>query len=324
MITIKRLISIKVILTLIFVSVNALKARLGDAELFFALHKNDLAHANKVYSGANLKQEECHYDQSRAVGPPGPPGPPGPDGSAGAIGPFGPPGPVGPAGAAGSAGISGPIGPDGPVGSEGPAGPAGPTGPTGPAGAAGPDGPTGPVGPTGPIGPVGPPGPNGVIGPIGPAGSVGPVGPAGPTGPAGPSGPNVITEFIYAYLPFTVDVSSGANIKFTDESSSGSFLLSMGGIINILVSGVFSLTYKLNTSSPNQFAAYLNGVLVPGSLYGVSTPDSRNIGQVIFAATAGSIVTIRNVSIGAPVFLRDNVGGTQTNIVASVVITKIA
>lgn len=160
---------------------------------------------------------------------------------------------------------------------------------------------------------------------IGPAGPVGPasdvVGPVGPS-PAGPSG---LGGSIYLYKTGGQTLAPEAEITFSNLINSGPFLFVPGeSIITLLATGIYELTFSVTALQPNQFAVFLNGAPVPGSIYGMAARNSQNKGQVIFSAAIGSQVTIRNHSSVGFVTLLLPAGGIQNSIPASVVITKIA
>jgi hypothetical protein len=70
-------------------------------------------------------------------------------------------------------------------------------------------------------------------------------------------------------------------------------------------------------------ALFVNGALVPGTVYGSGAGTQPSIGQGIFAVTAGDVLTLRNHTSAAAVGLQTLAGGTQTNANASVAIEKL-
>ena len=79
----------------------------------------------------------------------------------------------------------------------------------------------------------------------------------------------------------------------------------------------------MSGTEPNQFALFLNGTVVPGTVYGSGAGTQQNNGQAIFTIAAGDALTLRNHSSAAAVGLASVVGGTQANVNASVVIKKL-
>lgn len=248
------------------------------------------------------------------------------DGTAwGCIDPTGATGPAGPAGATGATGATGPAGPAGVTGA---AGPAGATGATGAAGANGATGATGAAGATGPAGPAGPAGANGVTGAAGTngaTGATGAAGPAGETGATGPQGPAMVAEFAYIYstsaqiVPLETDVNFEANGAAT---SGISHQLGTSSIV-IALAGIYDIAFSVSAVEPNQFALFLNGAPVPGSLYGSGAGTQQTTGHVILVLGAGDIVTLRNHTSSTAVTLQTLAGGTQTNVNASILIRKL-
>ena len=81
--------------------------------------------------------------------------------------------------------------------------------------------------------------------------------------------------------------------------------------------------FIINGEVANQFALFQNGVVVPGSIYGTVGTSESNAGMTMISAAAGDILRVRNhTSIGS-VILDNTVGGSQTNISASIMIIRI-
>ena len=79
----------------------------------------------------------------------------------------------------------------------------------------------------------------------------------------------------------------------------------------------------MSGTEPNQFALFLNGSPVPGTVYGSGAGTQQNNGQAIFTIAAGDVLTLRNHSSAAAVGLASLIGGTQANVNASIVIKKL-
>lgn len=258
-------------------------------------------------------------------GKPGCEGPRGPHGARGAAGPTGPAGPIGPAGPEGDRGSPGATGGPGPAGPAGPAGANGAPGAVGPAGPAGAEGPTGPAGEVGPQGEPGAAGPAGPVGASGAAGQTGALGATGPTGPAGPPGPAASLEYIYVYNLALQTIAIAANIPFSNTGLNSGFTHVAGGAqVTVNSAGVFEASFTVSGVEPNQFALFLDGVVIPGSIYGSGAGTQINNGFVIFAASAGSVITVQNYSSASAVTLQTLAGGTQSNSNASLKIIKLS
>jgi hypothetical protein len=94
--------------------------------------------------------------------------------------------------------------------------------------------------------------------------------------------------------------------------------------ITLNAAGVYLVIFSVSGVEPSQFAAFLGGVLIPGSIYGSGAGTQITTGQIIFSAAAGSILTITNHTSAAAVTLQSLAGGTQANSNASVTIIKLA
>lgn len=262
---------------------------------------------------------------------------PGPQGPQGIQGMQGPMGLQGPAGSDGKPGSLGPMGPQGQQGVKGDLGPMGPTGPQGPAGAMGLQGsmgPTGQQGVPGQQGPSGSDGAQGVQGPAGPQGSMGPQGIQGLQGVPGKDCPESECcdrwANVYASLAQVIGAynSPSDSVLFDQQNqvSVGDFDLSLMGStgdVKFLKHGVYQIQWQLQARIvppvpvpvPSwSFGLWVNGVLVPGSIYSGYTQAPgddacHSTGDVIVEVKAGDMLRLRNTSVTA-VNLNPNITGS--------------
>ncbi len=94
--------------------------------------------------------------------------------------------------------------------------------------------------------------------------------------------------------------------------------------ITLTIAGTYETTFSVSGTEPSQIALFVNGTLVPGTIYGSGAGTQQNTGQAIFVAPAGAVLTIRNHTSSAAVGLATPIGGTQPSSNASVVIEKLA
>jgi hypothetical protein len=87
--------------------------------------------------------------------------------------------------------------------------------------------------------------------------------------------------------------------------------------------GVYEITFSVSGVEPSQFAVFVNGAAVPETIYGSGAGTQQDTGQAIVTLGAGDVLTLVNHSSAAAVTLQTLAGGTQTNVNASVVITKL-
>lgn len=264
-----------------------------------------------------------------ATGASGPPGPAGPEGLQGVQGEIGATGSAGSQGLQGVQGEVGAAGETGATGSQGDAGSSGATGAQGEVGLAGKDGLPGEAGATGSVGPAGSPGPAGETGQQGTPGAEGSQGPAGTpgaTGPTGPAGSNGLSQYAYIYnlgaetVPLEGDVTFDSNGVLTPGITHA---LGAAGI-TLTAAGTYEVTFSVSGTEPSQMALFVNGTLVPGTVYGSGAGTQQNTGQAIFVAPAGAVLTVRNHTSSAAVGLATPIGGTQPSSNASVVIEKLS
>ncbi|HEY8809235.1 MAG TPA: hypothetical protein VIM28_04350 [Solirubrobacterales bacterium] len=178
-------------------------------------------------------------------------------------------------------------------------------------------------------GPAGPPGAQGKVGPQGTAGAEGAqgaVGAAGPPGATGPAGSTELSQYAYIYnlggetVPLEADVTFDTNGVLTPGITHA---LGVAGI-TLTTAGTYEATFSVSGTEPSQMALFVNGILVPGTVYGSGAGTQQNTGQAIFIAPAGAVLTVRNHTSSAAVDLATPIGGTQASVNASVVIEKLA
>lgn len=219
-------------------------------------------------------------------------------------------------------------------------------GPQGPQGIPGIQGLQGIQGPSGQDGSQGPSGPTGPTGPVGANGSTGPIGPQGPQGVAGPQGLQGIQGVpgrdcdkdcccerfcnVYASIAQIVGAYSSFNdmVLFDQQNavSSGDFdlsLMNVSGDIKFLKHGIYHIQWQLQARIlppvpdpvPSwSFGFWVNGVLVPGSIYSGFTQAPgddacHSTGDVIIEMQANDSLKLRNTSVSA-VNLNPNVTGS--------------
>ena len=93
--------------------------------------------------------------------------------------------------------------------------------------------------------------------------------------------------------------------------------------VALVNAGDYKVSFSVSGVEPSQMALFLNGALVPGTVYGSGAGTQQNTGQVIVRAGSGDVLTLRNHSSSAAVGLQTNAGGTQTNANASLAIEKL-
>jgi hypothetical protein len=122
-----------------------------------------------------------------------------------------------------------------------------------------------------------------------------------------------------------VQVEDDITFDSPGEMSTG-FAHSAGSAQIMLVhSGTYKITFSVAGTEPNQMALFIDGVLVPGSVYGSGAGTQQNTGlAIVTVSTDGALLTLRNHSSASAVGLASVIGGTQENVNASVAIEKVA
>ena len=86
---------------------------------------------------------------------------------------------------------------------------------------------------------------------------------------------------------------------------------------------MYSIWFSVAGTQPNQFGIFVNGVPAVETIYGSGAGTQQNNGMAILTLPAGAGITIVNHSSAAAVGLASVIGGTQANVNASVLITKL-
>lgn len=218
-------------------------------------------------------------------------------------------------------------GPPGVPGMQGPQGLQGVPGAQGVTGQTGSQGPQGLQGVQGPIGPSG-----GATGPQGPAGATGAQGPVGPQGPAGTAVSlpfaNVFASLAQTIQPYNAPAVADAVLFDSNNQVSAATdfdltQMNVSGDIKFLKHGIYHIAWQLQARIapplpqpvPSwSFGFWLNGVLVPGSIYSgfTSSPNddaAHSTGDVIIEVKAGDLLRLRNTCVSA-VTLNPNINGS--------------
>ncbi len=188
----------------------------------------------------------------------------------------------------------------------------------------------------GPIGPQGPRGPEGAMGPQGSQGPRGQMGPKGDPGVCSPEqcqGAGSMCESyanVFASQPQLIDPYLGGvdYVKFDSQNAvaAADFDLSMmnnTGDIKFLRHAIYHIAWQLQARvsppvpSPTpswSFGFWLNGNLVPGSIYSGFTQAPgddacHSTGDIIIEVQAGDVLKLRNTSVSR-ISLNPNITGS--------------
>jgi hypothetical protein len=129
--------------------------------------------------------------------------------------------------------------------------------------------------------------------------------------------------YVYNLTPQTVAIE--ADVLFDSNGIMTPGIVHTLGTSQIIVNipGDYEVTFSVSGTEPNQFALFLNGSPVAGTVYGSGAGTQQNNGQAIIAIVANDVLTLRNHSSAAAVGLASVIGGTQANVNASIVIKML-
>jgi hypothetical protein len=153
----------------------------------------------------------------------------------------------------------------------------------------------------------------------------GPAGPAGDPGPVGPSGGRAYA-YVYNVIGESVAVEHDVTFSAGGVLSPGFVHAPNAAAITIVDPGTYKVSFTVSAAAVNQVALFVNGVEVPGSVYGSAAGAQQNAGQAIITIASGDVVdgganlTVRNHTSSADIALATPQGGTQITVNASVLI----
>lgn len=201
----------------------------------------------------------------------------------------------------------------------------------------GPQGPRGMQGPQGEQGTAGQQGIQGIPGMDGMQGAQGPMGPQGPKGDDGKDCDcsqignepylSIFASIAQLVQPFNVSAVADQVMFDMQNANSGALdfdtsQMNVSGEIKFLKHGIYHLAWQLQARIavlvqpvPSwSFGFWLNGILVPGSIYSgfTSSPNddaAHSTGDVIIEVKSGDILKLRNTSVNA-VSLNPNITGS--------------
>jgi hypothetical protein len=182
-------------------------------------------------------------------------------------------------------------------------------------------------GATGATGAAGATGPQGTAGVNGTNGTLGATGTVGATGAAGPAGGG-LSQYAYIYNDAAQTVDIDADVNFNKNGTRTSGITHAAGIpgaagITLVNAGDYKVAFSVSGTQASQMALFVNGTLVPGTVYGSGAGTQQNTGLAIATFAAGDVVTVRNHSSAAAVGLAALIGGTEATTNASIVIEKL-
>ncbi len=164
----------------------------------------------------------------------------------------------------------------------------------------------------------------GITGAAGATGAAGTNGTNGTNGATGATGGG-LSEYAYIYNLTAQSVAVEATVIFDSNGVLTAGISHTSGTAEITLAnqGIYEIGFSISGAEPNQFALFVNGVVVPGSIFGSGAGTQQTHGQVILALTANSVITLVNHSSAAAVTLASVIGGTAANVNASIILRKL-
>lgn len=182
----------------------------------------------------------------------------------------------------------------------------------------------------GPTGATGATGAVGATGSTGATGATGATGTTGSTGATGATGTGIL-GYAYIYNTSAQSVALNAPINFDSNGALLGVTHTAGSpAITVQNAGTYAINFSVLCSEPNQFGLFVNGIPNLTTVYssgdgdGTGLSSQQNNGFVILTLGANSTLVLANYQSPGTVSLATTSSGTQANINASVVITRLA
>jgi hypothetical protein len=140
----------------------------------------------------------------------------------------------------------------------------------------------------------------------------------------GPAGGLSQYAYIYNLAAQTVPLEAAVTFDSNGVLTSGITHTPGDAAIVLVNAGAYKVTFSVSGTELSQMALFVNGSLVPGSIYGSGAGTQQNTGQAIVAAPAGALLTLRSHTSTAAVGLATPIGGTQATTNASIAIELLA
>jgi hypothetical protein len=137
----------------------------------------------------------------------------------------------------------------------------------------------------------------------------------------------VIPNYAYIYNTGSQAVSTLVPVSFVTNGpiAGGITHAPSSDSITIGIAGTYQVIFIIIAQNTCQFGLFLNGVVLPDSIYGSGQTLVGVSGQVIFLANAGDVLTLRNYSsVPSVANLPITAGGSQINVNASISIVQLA
>lgn len=121
--------------------------------------------------------------------------------------------------------------------------------------------------------------------------------------------------------PFPFDTDGPTNPALYAHTASP--VVATSAPITILQAGRYRVDYSVTVAEARQIALYLNGAVVPSTIYGQATGTAVTTAFAIIDAAANDVLTLRNHLSAAALTLVTPSGGTAENTTDSLLITRL-
>lgn len=132
---------------------------------------------------------------------------------------------------------------------------------------------------------------------------------------------------IYSTIPQDVAINTPLQYTANDPAIKHVEYVGTGGDVFVRESGIYVLSYSLETDQPGQFSIYVNNTLHPDTVTGSNSGSGQIISSVLLSLKKDDSVTVRNHTssiVGGVVTVIQFAGGTSTQSNVQFILYKIA
>jgi hypothetical protein len=147
----------------------------------------------------------------------------------------------------------------------------------------------------------------------------------GPTGITGPFGPLGYSEFYALMAPDNAStIGIGGAVAFPRTGATDGVTATWFGdtAVQLVVAGVYHVTWQVSVSEAAQLGLGLNGVLQPNTVVGRTTGTNQIFGSTIIQTASNGISLSVMSSSAAAITLTPSAGGTNA-VTATLVIVRM-
>lgn len=135
----------------------------------------------------------------------------------------------------------------------------------------------------------------------------------------------VLCEYAYIYNTSNETVPLEGDVTFNNAGtlSTGITHAALSPTITVAIPGTYRVTFYVMGMEASQLTLMVNGSPVPATTYELGGSEAPNIGEALITIPAAGTIALRNHSSFGSVDIHTRIGGTQTNVDASIILQQL-